>query len=91
MVSAALRRGADAGDLASVHAHDDPATRQHRAATFDIERILEHIGFDIIRANPAVKEKVFDGSQVAYFGNLIYIKLNVTDLIELIKYHSTLQ
>ena len=40
-----------------------------------VETILEHIGFDIIRANPAVKEKVFDGSQVAYFGNFTYKKL----------------
>ena len=37
--------------------------------------ILEHIGFDIIRANPAVKEKVQGGHKVAYFGNLTYKKL----------------
>ena len=53
--------------------------------------ILEHIGFDIIRANPAMKEKVFDGLKVAYFGNFTYRKLNVTDLIKLIKYHSSLR
>ena len=37
--------------------------------------ILEHIGFDIIRANPTVKEKVFDGLKVAYFGHITYKKL----------------
>ena len=39
------------------------------------ETILKHIGFDIIRAKPTVKEKVFDGLKVAYFGNLTYKKL----------------
>ena len=39
------------------------------------ETILEHIGFDIIRANPTVKEKVDDGPKIALLGDLTYKKL----------------